>query len=944
EKGFKKGETVLIIGSAGAGKTLLALNFMLAGLKEPKKDKKVAVWVNLEGDIGTLKFATAGFVGDIEKDFKKLFDSANQSDDKGYFKFFNFPPIYLDLNKIVYTLEAIHRKYTIDRLVIDSITELERAKGGGQPEVKSFLAGLIQFLRDRNITTIFISRSDTFFRSIDKIEEQISSLVDLIICIRNFDMHNRITRGVYIQKARGRTHDSRITRMTIDSHTGIKIEDSGWDVENLLAGDTSSIQGPRVFFKLFYENPAEKEINEAIIKDFDEQRYPGVGPSFSLVRKANIYTEFWSFRGQYSAGHANTRVLSIADHVISAFRDNNRLTELEDYVKNELLQNIQRDKHLIRLYNPQKENSQSEEFIIDAIPCYRDIGVMLYKSLGKKGKSENLNFPEKFASLTAEMSDHEYNDLEWLGKEYEKNVSMKDNECTMGYTWEDLLKWIKDYKKKGKREAFAFPSLERQSESIAFFMELLWSYGGDIYNIPLDEEYTTTGFRDKFKYIIKKSILYDLLECKDYLKGYKSSVEQVDSKKRKKNGNNETASDIIKSLMKNEDRKENLKIYRQIEERFIKYEIGQRQVDFSTLMKWTVDNIVEDRGKGKQEDKKGKEHTVLTCDEIPFKETIKFIMRLIHEARVPNPIHGDFRDQAVLSRHWYSQLHKIHLRDRKLLPLPLAKIRIDKEGKKGYYRSVTCNTYWFLVMLKDALSPEIGGNFIESMNAPEYYEERLKKRAGMPSMNWELEKKEFIEFDPDSYKILIRIMNNEIKFDTLKAAISEEIKKKKEKEEGENEEEVRKNFENIMNKSDHAFVGKKMFEVFLKENEIDDYLQKQSNNLINQRMFYAKYRQTRTAFYQIEKALHYQLRQLLIPDSDKEEVPFLKGIYDEIRYLCLPKNSKAKKELKRKIEKEGKTPPKNWDNVFPRVINELKLHIILELLMYFYHLAEHKGK
>lgn len=261
-----------------------------------------------------------------------------------HFNFIDFPPINLDLNKIVFTLEAIFKTYGIHRLVIDSITELERAKGEGQTEVKVFLAGLIQFLRERKITTLFVCRSDAFFHSIDKIEEQVASLVDLIICIRSFDIHNQIQKGIYIQKARGRQHNSKIMRLSIDSKTGMSVEDSGWDLENLLAGDSRTIDKPKVFFKLFYENPAETYINQSIIDDFDKKRYPGSDPSFSLVKKPSIYTEFWSFKGQYSAGHANTRVLSIPDHVISAFRDNNRLQELDKYVKSEVIQIIKSEK------------------------------------------------------------------------------------------------------------------------------------------------------------------------------------------------------------------------------------------------------------------------------------------------------------------------------------------------------------------------------------------------------------------------------------------------------------------------------------------------------------------------------------------------------------------------------------------------------------------------
>jgi hypothetical protein len=63
-------------------------------------------------------------------------------------------------------------------------------------------------------------------------------------------------------------------------------------------------------------------------------------------------------------------------------------------------------------------------------------------------------------------------------------------------------------------------------------------------------------------------------------------------------------------------------------------------------------------------------------------------------------------------------------------------------------------------MLKGALSPEIGGNFIESLSSPEYYRYRLRSRAGMPFMNRELKKKEYATFDPQAYQLLDRITDN----------------------------------------------------------------------------------------------------------------------------------------------------------------------------------------
>lgn len=953
-KGFKKGETILVIGSAGAGKTLLALSFMKAGLGIPgegerPKGKKtdVAVWVNLEGDIGTLRFAVDGFVGTQKEGFENLFPPKGRSE-HNYFKFIEFPPIKLDLNKIVYTLAAIHEKFNIDRLVIDSITELEKAKGGGQPEVKSFLAGLIQFLRNRNITTIFISRSDTFFRSIDKIDEQISSLVDLIICIRNFDMHNQINKGVYIQKARGRKHDSRIMRMSIDSSEGIKIEASGWDVENLLAGDASYIQGPRVFFKLFYENPAEGEVNESIIKDFDKTRYPYNEPIFSVVRKTSIHTEFWSFRGQYSAGHANTRVLSIADHVISAFRDNNRLAELKYYVKNELIQNIKRDKQLPRLYNPPEDVSSPDEYTIDAIPCYRDYGVMVYKPFYKKtknGEKRHSNFLDNYLSQTTRMNEKDYEETIWLPERFNE---LKKN--SKNYTWGNLIEWINTLNdpteekamKKMDRVPFAFPPLENKSEFIAFFMELLWSHGGDIYHFSIEKGYGKVGFRIDLKEKIKKNIINDLKDCQVYLEGLGNPLDKEQDGKEKiliEEEKKQKAS-IINILFNThliED--DAFNIYQQIKNRFIGYGIGQGFVEFDELMKWvqsTIATIPNDDSDG-----------VLNLEDVSFKETIRLIMRLIHEAKVRNPIDGDFRKQAILSRHWYSHLHETQPVSHHLLPMPLAENIIDETDKKRvYYRSVTCVTYWSLVMLKNALSPEIGGNFIESMNAPEYNEKRLKMRAGMPYMNWQLDKERYIQFDPGSYNILSRVVSNGIKLEKLFMETSIKAKRHSKNEKGliteemTEYEEFRKNgFETLLEANDHAFVDKKTLEDIFDEQKIKSYLKDNENFYkLHNRMFYTKTRQTRVHFYQIEQALHFQLRQILIPDKDKEDVAFLGDVYKELKDLFTPdpkKNEEAEKNQKEKKEDINKTP--TWDDVIYKITNELRLHLVLELLIYFYH-------
>jgi KaiC/GvpD/RAD55 family RecA-like ATPase len=656
------------VGSAGSGKTLMALNFMRDGFTR-KLDKDETpenmLWVNLEGDMDTLKFASRGFKDELWKSFRDMLTLEPNKETGAKFDFIDFPPINLDLNKIVYTLEAINNKaHGIDRLVIDSITELERAKGAGQPAVKVFLAGLIQFLRDRNITTIFVCRFDAFFRSIDKIEEQVSSLVDLIICIRNFDIHNQIEKGIYIQKARGRYHNSKIMRLHIDSKQGINIEDSGWDLENLLAGDTSFIQNPNIFFKLFYESPAEEQVNKKIIADFNEHRYPGDEPKFTLVKMPSIYTEFWSFRGQFSAGHANTRILSIPDYVISAFRDNTRLASLDKYVKSELLRNIESEKHLILRY-PKKEEEKPSQYMahkkntgldkkdIDAVPCYRDYGVMVFRKRRNnedKDQQENgSNTPQGDADSIDPMTRFETfieGKLHFIGTD--------DDEKWKGskYVWKEIRILIEEINKQPKKKTpneskedleqeivpFAFPPLDKKSEFVAFFMELLWSHGGDIFKSDVKSKQSE---EKTFRENIKDSVFLEFIYyCST---GY--SKEEILL--------------ALKAKKAPEDPKQ-LKILDDFEKRFITYGLESKKIEIEEFKDWLVENLDKTVGltgndqQSREQQLQDKSKLVL-YDE-PFKETIRLMLRLVYRAGVSNPVEGEFRHRAILSRNWYSRI------------------------------------------------------------------------------------------------------------------------------------------------------------------------------------------------------------------------------------------------------------------------------------------------
>ena len=132
----------------------------------------------------------------------------------------------------------------------------------------------------------------------------------------------------------------------------------------------------------------------------------------------------------------------------------------------------------------------------------------------------------------------------------------------------------------------------------------------------------------------------------------------------------------------------------------------------------------------------------------------------------------------------------------------------------------------------------------------------------MPTINWELGKQKFIEIDPAAYAILGRTTDNGKKNEDLIKVMSE-AKEDKEK-------------ETHLTDSGHAFVRDGLVKLMAPE-ERCSYWDKKKND-INQRMFFPKYRQTRVGFYQIEQALHFQLREILILETKKDKAKSLEDV------------------------------------------------------------------
>ncbi|ODS38154.1 MAG: hypothetical protein A7316_00175 [Candidatus Altiarchaeales archaeon WOR_SM1_86-2] len=215
--GIPEGHTVLLAGSSGTGKTILAQEFLFNGTK--LKDKGLYVSLSetaerMEKNIEDFRFYDKKLIdaGDITiLDIKEIAE----------LKQISFPPKPgLDPNLV---LSAIRENIAINgarRVVIDSITALCQ-NIGDEDKIREFLYELESTLAVLGCTTLLISEiaPQQFIYSRFGIEEYIS---DGIILLMEHERSGELMRTLQVIKMRGTGHSrtKQAMKITLD---GIKL-------------------------------------------------------------------------------------------------------------------------------------------------------------------------------------------------------------------------------------------------------------------------------------------------------------------------------------------------------------------------------------------------------------------------------------------------------------------------------------------------------------------------------------------------------------------------------------------------------------------------------------------------------------------------------------------------------------------------------------------------
>jgi circadian clock protein KaiC len=204
-KGYYRGSTVLLSGTAGTGKTTMAAHFVDAACKRGEKCLYFLFEESPQQMIRNMRSAGV----DVSKWVAK-----------GILQFHADRPNRHGLETHLLTMHHAVEVFEPDVVVMDPITNLLSV--GTNTDVRSMLTRIIDFLKMRGITGMFTSLTSSE-QTLEHTETLISSLMDTWILVAVKLLGRQRQRQLYVLKSRGMRHSDEIRDFRFSAH-GIEID------------------------------------------------------------------------------------------------------------------------------------------------------------------------------------------------------------------------------------------------------------------------------------------------------------------------------------------------------------------------------------------------------------------------------------------------------------------------------------------------------------------------------------------------------------------------------------------------------------------------------------------------------------------------------------------------------------------------------------------------
>ncbi len=222
-KGFYKGSSILVSGTAGTGKTSIAASFA----NQACLDNKKCIYLAFEES-----------PNQIVRNMKSIGFDLNKHVEAGLLEFHAFRPTLYGLEMHLVAIHKLVKKFKPEIVILDPITNLITV--GSVSEVKAMLIRLIDFLQQSQITVMFTALTLNNIVN-EQTDEGVSSLVDAWLLVRDIEYNGERNRGMYIMKSRGMKHSNQVREFVI-SNDGLTLVDVYLGPEGVMVGSAREAQ------------------------------------------------------------------------------------------------------------------------------------------------------------------------------------------------------------------------------------------------------------------------------------------------------------------------------------------------------------------------------------------------------------------------------------------------------------------------------------------------------------------------------------------------------------------------------------------------------------------------------------------------------------------------------------------------------------------------------
>ena len=203
-KGFYRGSSILLSGTAGTGKSSLSASFVNAAGKRGER----CLYFAFEESANQILRNMCSIGIDLEPHVKK-----------GLLQFHVARPTVYGLEMHLVTMYDLIQQYKPKVVVLDPITDFFSV--GNTAEVKAAITRIIDFLKTNQVTALFTSYTSEE-DGVDQTVVGVSSLIDTWISLRNIENNGERHRGLFVLKSRGMPHSRQIRSFELTDE-GIQI-------------------------------------------------------------------------------------------------------------------------------------------------------------------------------------------------------------------------------------------------------------------------------------------------------------------------------------------------------------------------------------------------------------------------------------------------------------------------------------------------------------------------------------------------------------------------------------------------------------------------------------------------------------------------------------------------------------------------------------------------